>query len=49
MSETYDVIVIGAGITGASTAYRLKQKGADRVLLIERDRAVSDRRSISET
>ena len=38
MSGTYDVIVIGAGITGASTAYHLKQKGVSRVLLIERDR-----------
>ena len=38
MSDTYDVIVIGAGISGASTAYYLKTLGVDRVLLIERDR-----------
>ena len=38
MSKTHDVIVIGAGISGASTAYHLKRHGVDRVLLIERDR-----------
>lgn len=32
----YDVIVVGAGITGAATAYYLKAAGLDRVLLIER-------------
>ena len=37
----HDVIVIGAGITGASTAYHLKKLGVDRVLLIERDQPAS--------
>jgi sarcosine oxidase subunit beta len=31
-----DVVVIGAGITGASTAYHLRKRGAGRVLLLER-------------
>lgn len=35
MSETYDVIVVGAGITGASAAYWLAKKGVKRVLLLE--------------
>ena len=35
MSETYDAIVVGAGITGASAAYYLKKKGAAKVLLLE--------------
>ena len=34
----YDVIVIGCGITGASTAYHLACQGAGRVLLLDRDR-----------
>jgi len=33
---SYDVIVVGAGINGASTAYHLKRCGAGKVLLIER-------------
>lgn len=33
----YDVIVVGAGITGAATAYYLKMAGLDRVLLVERE------------
>lgn len=36
MSRTYDVIVVGAGIFGASAAYHLKKAGAARVLLVER-------------
>tara|TARA_B100001123_G_scaffold437768_2_gene571191 strand:- start:407 stop:1570 length:1164 start_codon:yes stop_codon:yes gene_type:complete len=36
MSNNFDVIIIGAGITGASTAYHLKKNGVDKVLLIER-------------
>ncbi len=35
MPASYDVVVVGAGISGASTAYFLKQKGAGRVLLLE--------------
>jgi sarcosine oxidase subunit beta len=41
MSEAYDVIVVGAGIAGASTAYWLRRGGAGRVLLLERDHAAS--------
>ncbi|MDP6707358.1 MAG: FAD-binding oxidoreductase [Alphaproteobacteria bacterium] len=37
MPETFDAIVVGAGITGASTAYHLKKRGLERVLLVERE------------
>lgn len=33
----YDVIVVGAGISGAATAYFLKKRGVKDVLLLERD------------
>lgn len=33
---TYDVIVVGCGITGASTAYHLARRGVGRVLLLDR-------------
>lgn len=33
---SYDVIVVGAGINGASTAYHLRKRGAGKVLLVER-------------
>lgn len=33
----YDAVVVGAGITGASTAYHLKKRGLDRVLLVDRE------------
>ena len=36
MTEAYDAIVVGAGITGASAAYYLKKKGAAKVLLLEK-------------
>ena len=36
MAGYYDVIVVGAGITGASTAHFLRKKGVDKVLLVER-------------
>ena len=36
MTSTYDAIVVGAGITGASTAFFLKKKGAKKVLLLEK-------------
>jgi glycine/D-amino acid oxidase-like deaminating enzyme len=35
-----DVVVVGAGLTGITTAYLLKQEGA-RVALIERDRVAA--------
>ena len=37
MSTSYDVIVVGAGITGASVAYYLKKRGVKRVLVVERE------------
>ena len=36
MNQAYDVIVVGAGILGASTAYHLKRNGVQRVALFER-------------
>ena len=41
MTPTYDVIVVGAGISGASTAYHLRKLGVEKVLLVERDRPAS--------
>lgn len=40
MSETYDVVVIGAGVHGASTAFHLAERGA-KVLVLERAAAAS--------
>jgi sarcosine oxidase subunit beta len=37
----YGAIVVGAGISGAATAYHLKKAGAGRVLLLERDEPAS--------
>ena len=37
MSQAFDVVVVGAGITGASTAYHLRKRGVERVLLVERE------------
>jgi sarcosine oxidase, subunit beta len=34
-----EVVVIGAGVIGASVAYHLAKKGCERVLVLERDRA----------
>ena len=36
MNRTYDVVVVVAGILGASTAYHLKRNGVERVALSER-------------
>jgi glycine/D-amino acid oxidase-like deaminating enzyme len=36
MRGPYDVIVIGAGITGSSTAYHLKHPGVAHIALFER-------------
>lgn len=41
MAETADVIIIGAGIMGASTAYHLARLGRPRVLVLERDTVCS--------
>ena len=38
---SYDFVVVGAGIAGASTAYHLKKSGGGRVLLLERGEAAS--------
>jgi glycine/D-amino acid oxidase-like deaminating enzyme len=35
MNQTYDAIVIGAGVIGASVAYNLSQRGL-KVLILER-------------
>ncbi len=37
MSQSYDAIVIGAGISGAATAYHLRKGGMTRVLMLERE------------
>jgi sarcosine oxidase, subunit beta len=41
MSERFDVVVVGAGVSGASLAWNLKKRGVDSVLLVERDRPAS--------
>ena len=41
MATEYDVVIVGAGITGACTAHFLKKKGVDRVLLLDRGGAAS--------
>lgn len=35
MDEQYDVVVVGAGVEGSSTAYNLVRSGSRRVLLLE--------------
>ena len=35
MEQEYDVIVVGAGVVGSSTAYHLVKNGVKRVLLLE--------------
>lgn len=37
MAETYDVIVVGGGVTGASLAYHLARRGLGRILILERE------------
>jgi sarcosine oxidase subunit beta len=41
MSSSFDVVVIGGGVTGAATAYYLALSGAGRVLLAERGQLAS--------
>lgn len=41
MAQSYDVIIVGAGISGASTAYYLQASGAGKILLIERSAPAS--------
>jgi sarcosine oxidase subunit beta len=41
MSQTADVVIVGAGIMGVSTAYHLARRGAGRVVVLERDSVCS--------
>jgi sarcosine oxidase, subunit beta len=41
MSQVHDIVVVGAGISGAATAYYLKKAGVKNVALFERDSAAS--------
>jgi sarcosine oxidase subunit beta len=41
MAETADVVIVGAGIMGASTAYHLARQGVGRVVVLERDTVCS--------
>lgn len=41
MTETAEVLVVGAGIMGVSTAYHLARLGAGRVIVLERDTVCS--------
>lgn len=41
MAKHYDIIVVGAGITGACTAHYLRKKGVEKVLLVDRSGAAS--------
>lgn len=41
MAETADVVVVGGGVNGASTAYALASRGVKRVVLLERDALAS--------
>ena len=36
MKQHYDVVVVGAGVIGASTAFYLKKFGAENVLVVDR-------------
>lgn len=36
MSRSFDFVVVGTGVTGASTAYHLARRGAGRILLLDR-------------
>jgi len=41
MTDTADVVIVGAGIMGVSTAYHLARLGAGRVVVLERDSVCS--------
>src|SRR5438445_702815 len=41
MTETAEVVIVGAGIMGVSTAYHLARLGAGRVIILERDTVCS--------
>ncbi len=42
MAETFDAVVVGAGISGTATAYHLKKGGMKRVLLLDREAGVAN-------
>src|ERR1700755_1994630 len=42
MGQTYDAIVVGAGVSGTATAYHLMKGGMKRVLLIDREPGVAN-------
>src|SRR4051812_1261406 len=42
MAQSYDAIVVGAGVSGTATAYHLKKGGLKRVLLIDREPGVAN-------
>ena len=42
MAQSYDAIVVGAGVSGTATAYHLKKGGMKRVLLIDREPGVAN-------
>ena len=37
MTDTVDVVVVGGGVHGASTAWHLAKRGAGKITLIEKD------------
>ena len=41
MTQTAEVVIVGAGIMGVSTAYHLARLGAGRVIVLERDTVCS--------
>ena len=41
MTTTAEVLIVGAGIMGVSTAYHLARRGAGRVIVLERDTVCS--------
>src|SRR5256885_8907793 len=41
MTHTADVVIVGAGIMGVSTAYHLARLGAGRIVVLERDTVCS--------
>src|SRR5258708_24374444 len=41
MTDTAEVVIVGAGIMGVSTAYHLARLGAGRVIVLERDTVCS--------